>query len=441
MLINNSNNDWLKGLIINPANLMQTKATKMLNPLNYHLSPSAKQRLNWLYLLYYEQDGNVTKAASRIGISRPWLSVIKAIFEKNDHDPRSLEPKSRAPYNTTNRPRIPKETENKIIAVRDKYGWGKEKIAAHLRDTQGLSINHNTVNKYLHRHNRISPELSFKNTRAWQNKKQRDNDLVFKIKYRPPGIIKDLAPGALIEKDMKYVPKLGAPSDLRTKDDFWYQQTATDSFTRLRTLEMTRDFNSSTTAAAHTRAVKRFPFPIACENTDNGPENQGEFSDHLQANDIFHFYYNTATPTDNPRVERSHLTDELEFYKRGHLYRDYEEQKRALQDWEHIYNYRRPHQALGYLTPMKFYELWKQNPTKAYAITERWQGYLKRQRKRLAESRRLKRKEQIEALMKFIDVKLNHQNKGLKEVKLHSLGYRNPQKIEREVAHVCNRLY
>ena len=74
--------------------------------------------------------------------------------------------------------------------------------------------------------------------------------------------------------------------------------------------------------------------------------------------------------------------------------------------------------ALGYLTPMKFYELWKQNPTKAYAITERWQGYLKRQRKRLAESRRLKRKEQIEALMKFIDAKLNHQNKGLKEVKL-----------------------
>ena len=418
MLINNSKNDWLNGLIIDPTNLMQTKATKRLNPYNYHLSSSAKQRLSWLYLLYYEQDGNVTKTSSRIGISRQWLSVLKAIFEKNDRDPRSMEPVSRAPHDTTNRSRITRDAENKIIAIRDAYGWGKEKIAAHLKDEQGLEVNHNTVNKYLHRHNRISPALSLKNIKAWQNKKQRDNDVVFKVKYRPPAMIKDLAPGALIEKDMKYVPKLSSNSDLKTKDDFWYQQTATDSFTRLRTLELTTDFESATAAAAHTRAVKRFPFPIACENTDNGAENNGEFSDHLQAHDIFHFYSKTATPTDNPRVERSHLTDELEFYKRGHLYRDYEEQKKALKKWEYVYNYRRPHQALGYLTPMRFYELWKKNPAEAYALTERWQSYLKKQRKRLAESRRLKRKEQIEALMKFIDAKLNHQNKGLKEVKL-----------------------
>ena len=418
MLINNANNDWLEGLFINPANLMHTRAAKMFNPYNYHLSTSARQRLGWLYLLYHEQDGNITRAANRIGISRQWLSVLKAIFEKNNHDPRSIEPKSRAPYDTTNRQRITKDTENKIIAIRDEYGWGKEKIAAHLRDAQGLSVNHNTVNKYLHRHNRISPELSLKNTKAWQNKKQRDSDVVFKVKYRPPSMIKDLAPGALIEKDMKYVPKLGPQSDLKTKDDFWYQQTAADSFTRLRTLELTLDFNSSTTAVADARAVKRFPFPIACVNTDNGPENNGEFSDQLQANDVFHFYSQTATPTDNPRVERSHLTDEQEFYKRGHLYRDYEEQKKALEKWEDVYNYQRPHQALGYLTPMKFYELWKQNPAKAYVLTARWQSYLKRQRKRLAESRRLKRKEQIEALMNFIDTKLNHQNKGLKEVKL-----------------------
>ena len=418
MLINNANNDWLEGLLINPANLMHTRAAKMFNPYNYHLSTSAKKRLGWLYLLYHEQNGNVTRAASRIGISRQWLSALKAIFEKNDRDPRSIEPKPRAPYDTTNRQRIPKETENRIIAVRDKHGWGKEKIAAHLKDELGFKVNHNTVNKYLHRHNRISPELSLKNTKAWQNKKQRDNDIVFKVKYRPPAMINGLAPGALIEKDMKYVPKLGSNSDLKTKDDFWYQQTATDSFTRLRTLELTMDFNSSTTVAAHTRAVKRFPFPIACVNTDNGPENNGEFSDQLQANDVFHFYPNTATPTDNPRVERSHLTDELEFYKRGHLYRDYEAQKTALEKWEDVYNYQRPPQALGYLTPMKFYGLWKKNPAKAYVLTERWQSYLKRQRKRLAESRRLKRKEQIESLMKFIDAKLNHQNKGPKEVKL-----------------------
>ena len=418
MLINNSNNDWLEGLTINPANPMQTKAAKMLNPYNYHLSLSAKQRLGWLYVLYHEQDGNVTKAANRLGISRQWLSTLKAIFENSRHDPRSLEPISRAPHDTTNRQRIAKDAENKIIAVRDDYGWGKEKIAAHLRDEYGLEVNHNTVNKYLHRHKRISPKLSLKNIKAWQNKKQREQDVVLRVKYRPPKKIKDLAPGALVEKDMKYVPKLGQHNTFKDRDSFWYQQTAIDSFTRLRTLELTTDFSSLTAAAAHTRAVKRLPFPMACLNSDNGSENNGEFSNQLQANDVFHFYSNTATPTDNPRVERSHLTDELEFYKRGHLYRDFEEQRKALEKWEYTYNYTRPHQALGYLTPMRFYELWKQNPAEAYAITERWQSYLTKQRRRLAESRRLKRKEQIEALMKFIDAKLNHQNKGLKEVKL-----------------------
>jgi len=39
-----------------------------------------------------------------------------------------------------------------------------------------------------------------------------------------------------------------------------------------------------------------------------------------------------------------------------------EEQKLALQKWEYTYNYIGPHQALGYLTPMEFYGLWKNNP-------------------------------------------------------------------------------
>lgn len=53
----------------------------------------------------------------------------------------------------------------------------------------------------------------------------------------------------------------------------------------------------------------------------------------------------------------------------------------------------------------------------AYKITERWQQYLKKQRARLANSRKIKRKEQIEKLMKFIDAKLS-QTPNLKTHKL-----------------------
>ena len=129
-------------------------------------------------------------------------------------------------------------------------------------------------------------------------------------------------------------------------------------------------------------------------------------------------YSNIGTPTDNPRVERSHLTDELEFYQRGGLKKTFEEQRQALEEWEHFYNFKRPHQALGYLTPMEFYELWKEKPEAAYEITRKYQAYLKKQNIRLANARRIKRREQIEALMKFIDAKLEDKKQQIYRSKL-----------------------
>lgn len=417
MLNKDKSCDWLESIKINSANHMQITAESLLNPYHHHLSPEAKKRLRWLYILYYDQRGNVTKAANKIGISRPWLSKIKSTFEKNRRDPRSLEPESKAPRDTSDRKRIAKDTENKIIAVRNEYGWGKNKISAFLSAEHGIKINPNTANKYLHKHKKISPGISLKNIRAWESKKLRERRTTLKVKFRPPARIKDYAPGALIEKDMKYIAKLGQKDAYKTRDCFRYQQTIIDSFTRIRVMEITENFESRTVAEAHKDALKRLPFGPACVNTDNGSENNGEFSDALQDDNVFHFYSNAGTPTDNPRVERSHLTDDLEFYERGNVYKDFKEQKEALTQWEYVYNFKRPHQALGYLTPMKFYELWKENPKKAHQITDKWRSYLQKQSKRLAESRRIKRRDQIENLMKFIDAKLN-KNKGLGDAKL-----------------------
>ena len=112
------------------------------------------------------------------------------------------------------------------------------------------------------------------------------------------------------------------------------------------------------------------------------------------------------TPTDNPRVERSHLTDEIEFYQQGNICKTFAEQKQKLTDWEYLYNHVRPHQALGNLTPMEFYELWKRNPEEAYEIAEKWKSYLKKQSHRLANSRKIKNRDKIARLMEQIDIKL-----------------------------------
>jgi hypothetical protein len=164
--------------------------------------------------------------------------------------------------------------------------------------------------------------------------------------------------------------------------------------------------------------MKKFPFKVACENTDNGNENNKDYREQLQKENVFHFYSNIGTPTDNPRVERSHLTDEIEFYQRGGLKKSFEEQKEAIKEWEYFYNWKRPHQALGYLTPIEFYNLWKENPDEAYKITKKYQLYLSKQRKRLSSARRIKKEEQIGILMKFIDAKLKENKTQINRSKL-----------------------
>lgn len=404
---------WLESLQNNPLLPMTAKAEQTLNPCRYALSTETGKRLRWMYHLYYEAQGNVTKAAHTLGISRQWLSTLKAVFERSGKDPRSLEPDSRAPHHADNRKRIAYEVERTIIEVRDATpGWGKEKVARILKREHGIKVGASTVNRYLKKHHRINPKIAEKNARAWAGKKAREQAGMpsFRVKYRPPRAIKDLAPGALIEKDMKFIVKSGQFTNTRkykAKENFSYQHTMIDSFTRIRALELVENADSAAAAEAHERAAGRFPFPIACENTDNGGENGKDFSKALQSMDVFQFYSSVGTPTDNPRVERSHLTDDREFYRQGNGMLPYEEQKTNLLAWERRYNAERPHQALGYLTPVEFYVLWKENPEAAHAITKKWQTYLLKQRKRLASARRMKRKEQIDALMKFIDAKLN----------------------------------
>lgn len=215
---------WLALIKQRTIERMTNLAEKKLNPKHYYLSEAARKRLRWLYILYYEQDGNVTRTANKIGISRQWLSPLKNLFERTGKDPRKLEPESKAPYSTENRKRISKEVEDKILKVRkdSKNVWGKVKIAVVMKRDYQIKINPNTVNNYLHKHKLIDPKISLKNSRAWQAKIARENpEAELVVRYRPPKAIKDLAPGALVEKDMKYVEKQGRMTSGKQAENFY----------------------------------------------------------------------------------------------------------------------------------------------------------------------------------------------------------------------------
>ena len=384
--------------------MTQIQIEHKLNPLRYHLSDEAKKKLRWMYIVHYECDKNITKGAIKIGKSRQWLSQINKRWISNKKDPRSLEPDSRAPKNTDNRIRIDSETEDEIIRLRGKYHWGKDKLVTLIENAEGMKAGATSINRILDKHGLLDVKISSKNKLAHKNKVEQ------KQRVRPPKEIKDYKPGALIEKDMKFIPRLEGKRNFdkpKAKENFNIQHTIIDSFTRIRVLELAKDGSSKDAKDLYEKAIKRLPFVPVCVNNDNGSENMGEFEKYLQDKDVVHFFSRSGMPTDNPRVERSHLTDEVEFYKHGGIKKTFKEQQSVLLDHEYIYNYVRPHQALGNKTPMEFYSLWKQDPEEAYKIRDKWQAYLKKQSKRLAVSRRIKKKDKIEKLMQQIDVRLD----------------------------------
>ena len=87
---------------------------------------------------------------------------------------------------------------------------------------------------------------------------------------------------------------------------------------------------------------------------DNGVEFGSQFHYHVLDRGIGHVYIKPRTPRLNGKVERSHRTDDQEFYqlldKDGvtddiHLFNE------KLREWENYYNYHRPHGALDGQTP------------------------------------------------------------------------------------------
>lgn len=271
-----------------------------------------------------------------------------------------------------------------------------------------VSVGSSTVNRYLHLNTKIDPKISARNKKAYQNKKEFEKEKVCKeYRYRPPSVLKDYCPGALIEKDVKFVPESFLPREnYHIKEHFNYQHSFIDSFTRLKYIEISSEPTSEAAKLAYDKIKERMPFKIATINCDNGGENGKDFKKKLKLEKIIQFYSRPGTPTDNPRVERSHLTDEKEFYARGNKYQKIEALLPRAKKYEHDYNNLRPHQALGYLTPMEFYKLWQKDKKATHAIIKKYNAYLQKQCIRLAKSRKLKKEKEIEKLMNFIDQKL-----------------------------------
>jgi len=103
-----------------------------------------------------------------------------------------------------------------------------------------------------------------------------------------------------------------------------YQYTAIDDCTRLRLAKTYEELCPANSVDFAQRILEVFPFPIEEVQTDHGMEftyifmphvkKPHPFEEFLKENGIRHKLIPIATPKQNGKVERSHRTDDEEFY-------------------------------------------------------------------------------------------------------------------------------
>lgn len=154
-------------------------------------------------------------------------------------------------------------------------------------------------------------------------------------------------PGELIQMDTKF---------LQGRSRFQY--TAIDVVSKWRLAKVYTKLTQANTIDFIKRLLskaKEKGLVIQMIQTDNGHEFQTEFVKYLESLGIKHQYTWVHTPDQNGVVERSHRTDEEEFYQLTDTrFMTLEELNQALEKWIEKYNTKRLHFSLNFVTPEKY---------------------------------------------------------------------------------------
>ncbi len=149
--------------------------------------------------------------------------------------------------------------------------------------------------------------------------------------------------------------------------------TAHDVISRWNTVSVYSRATANTAADFLDTLERRMPFPVKAIQVDGGAEFEAIFEEECQKRGIKLFVLPPRSPKLNGGVERAHRTHPVrksngthteEFYEVTDSSFDLSELRNELLEWERVYNTIRPHQALGYVTPLKFLEQRKERSGK-----------------------------------------------------------------------------
>jgi transposase InsO family protein len=282
-----------------------------------------------LVVLELAHDLGVTKACQEYNVRRASFYRWKQKYEKGGRSGLYQERPIAYRYPRRTSP----EVVEKILAMRTEHQIGALRIMYYLNRYHGIKISESTVSRVLKAH-----ELS----RLPKNAPRR---ALHSKRYAKT------VPGHHVQVDVKFLQFKDRDGKLVKR----YQYTAIDDATRIRALQIYPDHNQERAIQFMDYVVDKFPFRIITIRTDRGHEFQARFHWHVEDQGMRHVYIKPQIPQLNGKVERSHRTDQAEFYQLL-TYTDDIDLNAKLKAWENFYNYDRPHLSLEGKTP---YEVMK----------------------------------------------------------------------------------
>jgi len=297
------------------------------------LSKPAKQRLKWMD--YYRSSNNAALTCRYFGISRKTFYQWYKRYDSNNL--LSLEERSKRP-NHVRVWQITREEESRIKSIRLKYiRYGKEKLKLIYLSIYHEPISSWKIQRVIEKHQLYYNPIKDRKLQI-RRKLNQPKKKITELKKEP-------RQGFLIALDTIQVNYLG----LRR-----YILTGIDVYSKIAFARMYKGHGSSYAADFLKRMYYLLETKIENIQTDNGSEFAKYFRLAAEKLNLVHYHSRPRTPTDNPFDERFNRTLQEEFIDLGHLTDDCDIFNKELTEWLVEYNFHRPHQSLGYETPINF---------------------------------------------------------------------------------------
>ena len=295
------------------------------------MSESTKRfiiRQRFLMIQAIRQGMPVTQVAKQFGVSRK--TVYKWLHRYTDGGLKDLLDRSRRPHG---HPKTLEPSLARLIGrLRQQTRYGPIRLQWLLWERHQLRVSRWAIYQALKRQGLV--------TRG-RRRHKKDYRL-----YTLP------TPGQEIQIDSKHL----CPRDpLQTR---YFQYTAIDDCTRLRVLRIYDELTLNHSLEFLQEVVAHLPFKIQAIRTDGGVEftytvpspKIHPFTQACRRLGIEHRINRPGYPQANGKVERSHRTDDEEFYRVTPANR----WNSDLPRWEKHYNFQRSHQSLHGLSPMEY---------------------------------------------------------------------------------------